>query len=100
MNGRQAARAAAAKIEELENYNRRCAADIKAYNRCIEGMISGESPCEWCEENRTGECTHQERGKKGCQDWWLTAVLPGIPEEGSDAYADESTGILSAGPTS
>lgn len=99
MNGRQAAKAAAKRIEDLEDFNRRCVADIKAYNKCIEGMIAGKCPCDWCEENRTSECTRDEWGNKGCEEWWLMTVLPEQPEEGSDAYADESTGILSAGPT-
>lgn len=69
MNARQAAKAAAKRIEDLENYNARCKADIVAYNQCITGMIDGESPCKWCEEYE--ECQHEAKDGKGCGDWWL-----------------------------
>lgn len=69
MNARQAAKAAAKQIEELENYNARCKADITAYNQCIRGMIAGESPCRWCEEHE--ECQLEAKDGKGCDDWWL-----------------------------
>ena len=68
MNARQAARAAAERIKELESTGARAAADIKDYNSCILSMISGGSPCDWCEDQE--ECQLQEKGK-GCQEWWL-----------------------------
>ena len=70
MNARQAARAAAKRIEELEHYQREATADIKAYNGCIQSMIKGGSPCDWCEEQV--ECQKEEKAaSKGCKDWWL-----------------------------
>lgn len=68
MNARQAAKAAAKKIEELEHYNKLAQEDIKDYNACIESMIAGGSPCDWCEEE--AECQMEAKGK-GCDLWWL-----------------------------
>jgi len=101
MNAKQAAKAAAKKIEELEDYNRRASSDIKAYNEVILGMIDGKSPCDWCEENNA--CGLQAKADgKGCQDWWLmwdhpeTPAPDGSAEGGDDS--DDSKGILSASP--
>lgn len=69
MNARQAAKLAAKRIEELEDFNRRSVADIKAYNACIDGMIQGKSPCLWCEEEN--ECQLKDKYGKGCSEWWL-----------------------------
>jgi len=92
MNGRQAAKKAAKRIEEQEYMIGRYTQDTKDYNACILGMIAGKSPCEWCEENRLDECTHASRGSAGCSEWWLknseteanvtTMVLAGKPEGG------------------
>jgi len=68
MNGRQAARAAAKRIEELEHVNRLCSADIKDYNACITDMIKGGDPCQWCED--LNECQLEAKGK-GCEEWML-----------------------------
>ena len=69
MNGRQAAKLAAGRIEELELYNAQCKADITKYNRCIDSVIAGEKTfCNRCEEK--DEC-EKEKGA-GCKDWWLT----------------------------
>lgn len=82
MNGRQAAKLAAAKIEELEHYNAKCKADITAYNKIIVGLIAGElNPCDWCEEN--ADCERPIKGK-GCSEWWLTYSLPAQEEEAED----------------
>ena len=48
----------------------RNARDIKVYNQCIDSMIQGGNPCEWCEERRLGECEHPECDGKGCETWW------------------------------
>ena len=80
MNGRQAAKKAAKRIAELEDYNRKSKADIKAYNRVITGIIAGEDPCEWCEEKP--ECD-KEKGK-GCENWWLAFTHPFVKEEDAD----------------
>ena len=82
MNGRQAAKLAAAKIEKLEHYNAKCKADITAYNKIIVGLIEGElNPCDWCEEN--ADCKRLVKGK-GCSEWWLTYSLPEQKEEKAD----------------
>lgn len=68
MNARQAAKAASKRIEELENTGAKAAADIKAYNEVILGMIDGKSPCDWCEDQQ--ECQREVKGR-GCAEWWL-----------------------------
>ena len=74
MNKRQALREAAARIEKMEDYNRRATADIKAYNQCIDGMIAGQSPCPWCMEYP--ECQLEAKDGKGCEQWWLKDTIP------------------------
>ena len=69
MNGRQAAKAAAKRIQELEFVVAGQIQDIKDYNACIADMISGESPCLWCEEYP--ECQLDAKMGKGCPEWWL-----------------------------
>ena len=92
MNGRQAAKLAAKKIEELEHYNGRCRKDISAYNKVILGLISGElDPCDWCEEKE--ECQRECKGK-GCGEWWLSYKLP-VEED----QTDDSDGIPFVGST-
>ena len=87
MNGRQAAKLAARRIEELELYNAQCKADITKYNKCIDSVIAGEKTfCDWCEEQE--ECQHEVKGK-GCKEWWLT--FDGVNEEEDDA--DDSEGV-------
>ena len=54
MNGKQAAKAAAKRIEEMEHTIAQYKQDVKDYNAVIEDMISGKSPCSWCED--VGEC--------------------------------------------
>ena len=95
MNARQAAKAAAKRIEDLEDFNRRCSRDIKAYNRCIDHMISGGSPCDWCDDQTVCQLQAKADGK-GCAEWMLMDNPPVQDQEGEDA--DESAGILSAGP--
>lgn len=69
MNGRQAAKLAAKRIEELEHYNRLSAADIRDYNACIDGVIAGQTTfCDWCDEQK--ECQRTEKGT-GCEEWLL-----------------------------
>lgn len=90
MNARQAAKAAAKRIEQLEDFNRRATADNKAYNLVIEDMIHGKSPCPWCLE--FDEC---EDKTHGCENWSLKMDHGQTAEE---EPADESKGILSACP--
>jgi hypothetical protein len=68
VNGRQAARAAAAHIQELEHLAKMNKLDIIDYNKVIDSMIAGGSPCEWCEDFQ--ECQLEAKGK-GCADWML-----------------------------
>ena len=94
MNAKQSLKKASARIEELEDFNRRASAEIKYLNRVIDSVIAGEKTyCDWCEEEQ--ECQRQCKGK-GCSEWWLKIGLPVQAEEGEDA--GESTGILSASP--
>lgn len=70
MNAKQSLRLAAKRIEELEYFNRRSAADIKEYNNCIDRMIAGGSPCDYCEDQN--ECQLQAKADgKGCTEWML-----------------------------
>lgn len=93
MNAKQSLRQAAKHIEDLEDWNRKATLDIRAYNACIDGVIAGQcSFCDWCEENRLGECDKPEHGT-GCAEWWLMDNPPvNYPEEGSDP--DDGKGIL------
>ena len=99
MNAKQSLKAASTRIEQLEDWNNKAKHDIKAYNACIDGVIAGQcSFCDWCEEERLGECDRPELGT-GCGEWWLMDNPPvSDPEEGSEA--DDSKGILPAGPES
>ena len=69
VNARQAAREAAKKITELERVAALNKADIVDYNKCIEHMISGGSPCDYCEDLQ--ECQLEAKGKTGCSEWML-----------------------------
>ena len=77
MNARQAAKAAAAHIEELTRQNMLRTQDIKDYNACILEMIDGGDPCKWCEE---AEACQRECKGKGCQEWWLRYRKAGEPD--------------------
>jgi hypothetical protein len=97
MNGKQAARKAAKWIERLEDYNLRASAEIKHLNLCIDSVIAGERTfCSWCEEHEECQLKAKETGA-GCDQWWLKIDFP-EDQEKEDA-ADDSQGILSAGPT-
>ena len=69
MNARQAAKAAAKRIEELERVAALNKADIVDYNKCVEHMIQGGSPCDYCEDLQ--ECQLEAKGKTGCTEWML-----------------------------
>ena len=92
MNGKQAAKAAAKHIEELEDYNRKASADIKSYNIVIGEIIAGKSPCKYCEEFRLGECECPEKQDHGCESWWLTNGPVKMPEEEQESTPVE--GVL------
>ena len=91
MNAKQALREASKKIEELEDFNGRCTADIRAYNECIFRMIDGGSPCDYCME--LPECGRPEKGNKGCCEWWLKDIKP----DKGESY--ESEGVHGTGST-
>jgi len=70
MNGRQAARAAAKRIEELETYKKFAMWDIQKYNECVLHMINKGSPCDYCDDLEN--C--KEKGfdvTLGCDEWIL-----------------------------
>lgn len=91
MNGRQAARAAAKRVEELEYMVSSQSRDIKDYNAVVLDIIAGKTPCTWCEENRLDECEHASRGSAGCSEWWLRYSTPDKKDGGSDGKAPEET---------
>ncbi len=106
MNKKQALKAATERIDWLEDengnleyFNKRAAGDIKAYNKVIDGMIAGESPCPWCEDFATGECKNPEKGGKGCKDWMLMWEH-GEEGEYNGKKNGDGKGILEAGTAS
>ena len=78
MNARQAAKAAAARIESMEHTLALNKADIIDYNIVIQALIAGKSPCDWCEDLQ--ECQLDSKGKNGCSEWLLRFQRP-APEE-------------------
>ena len=97
MNARQALKAyrekAEKEIRELEYYKQEATADIKAYNGCIEHMIKGGSPCDWCNDQVECQLQAKEDGK-GCDEWMLK-FRESTPDDGG--CADENKGILPSG---
>ena len=70
VNAKQSLKIVSQKLAEAEDYIAKCKADITMYNECIDGMIAGKSPCDWCEEQK--ECELQAKAEgKGCDQWWL-----------------------------
>lgn len=75
MNGRQAAKAAAKRIEEQEHTLALNKADIRDYNQVILDLIGGGSPCQWCED--LNECQLQAKTDgTGCSEWMLRSQTP------------------------
>ena len=64
-------------IANLQFVNSMNAADIKSYNQCIDSMIAGGSPCEFCHDY-DGDCEHPDcrEAGKGCADWMLRMKTP------------------------
>jgi len=106
MNKRQALKAATEKIEDQEKviadlrfFNQKASADIKAYNKVIDGMIAGEGPCAWCEWEHDpvdGECKKAEHGK-GCGDWMLKWEHGEKGEYDGTEGSHNGEGLLEAG---
>ena len=106
MNKKQAIRASNMKaleiqIENLEYVNTMQAVDIQDYVAAMHAVIGGESPCEWCEEKRLGDCTNWET-TSGCNEWWLR-LRPGHPlaqqmEKQKEENANDCETVLPAGP--
>ena len=69
MNSRQAAKAAAARIQELEFRVAMNILDIRDYNEVIEALILQKSPCPWCEDYE--ECQLEAKKLYGCPEWLL-----------------------------
>lgn len=75
MNGRQAAKAAAKRIEEQEHTLALNKADIRDYNQVILDLIGGKSPCDYCED--LNECQLQAKTDgTGCSEWMLRSQTP------------------------
>lgn len=68
MNGRQAAKLAAKRIEELEYFNRSAGATIKRLYQAIDMIIAGENICEVCEDFNECQLEAKKQGK-GCHEW-------------------------------
>ena len=69
MNSRQAAKAAAKRIEELEALVAGQTQDIKDLYAAILDHISGESLCRWCEEYPV--CHLKAKNTASCTEGWL-----------------------------
>lgn len=68
MNGRQAAKMAAARIEELEYFNRSAAATIRTLYQAVDALLTGGDVCIMCEDY--DECQLEAKNEgKGCRDW-------------------------------
>lgn len=96
MNAKQSLKLARKHIEELEYYKQEATADIKAYNGCIEHMIKGGSPCDWCNDQVECQLQAKEDGK-GCDEWMLK-FRDTVPDQDADGgNADANKRILPAG---
>ena len=83
-------------IADLQFVNEMNKADIIDYNRCIDYMIAGGSPCEFCEDYEK-DCDHPDcrDAGKGCADWMIRMKSPeevfaGGSEKKSDSVQSEN----------
>ena len=90
MNAKQALKAVSQRLSEVEIVLARAQSDINQYNLCIDSMISGGSPCEYCEEEEACQLQAKTDGK-GCAQWWLKY------QREEEPTGSESERILPAG---
>ena len=88
MNAKQSLRLCSARLAEVETVLARAKADIKDYNACIDSMIAGGSPCDWCEDQCECQLAAKAEGK-GCAEWWLRY------RREEESKSNESEGLLS-----
>ena len=99
MNAKQSLKLCSARLAEVEAVLVRAKQDIKDYNACIDSMIAGGSPCDWCEDQR--ECQLQAKADgKGCESWWLRYRREEDAKDASEGVllAGESSGGEAGGP--
>ena len=96
MNAKQAAKAAAARIEELEHFNRSARATIVSLYKALDAIFSGGNVCELCEDYEECQLEAKKQGK-GCTEWSHKTPNPSeLPEaeegplEGDFGGTDES----------
>ena len=82
MNAKQAARAAAERIQELEFRVAMNILDIRDYNDVIEALILQKSPCPWCEDYE--ECQLEAKKLYGCPEWLLHSNAKRVDEVNID----------------
>ena len=70
MNARQSLKIVSKRLKDTEITLARAQADIRDYNSCIDSMIAGGSPCDWCEDQCECQLTAKAEGR-GCSEWWL-----------------------------
>ena len=92
MNSRQAAKAAAKRIEEQEHTLALNKADIRDYNAVILDLISGKSPCDWCEDQEECQLQAKEDGK-GCSEWMLRSQTPETMNPPASPPEGETEGV-------
>ena len=85
MNSRQAAKAAAERIEQLEFRLAMNILDIRDYNKVIEELILQKSPCPWCEDYN--ECQLEAKKLYGCPEWLLHSNAKRVSEVDVDEEA-------------
>ena len=87
MNAKQANRAMAKHIQEMEHTIAQYKADVQDYYTVIEDQIDGKSPCPWCEDYV--ECQLDAKDGFGCLEWLLRFRKPGSQPEGGELDGEE-----------